>query len=261
VLYDVYTSLQFTDATADTLVFSRFEVVRSGDGGRTWSQPTVVATDTSTLDADPNTGAALRTGGGLPFPALDPRTGELYVAYEGTDFTDGTYNQIQLVRSGDAGRTWSKPVRVSRDTGKPAFTPSIAVTGDGDVGVTYYDLRTLQPGNTTTLPTSTWLTVSARGGQRFGHERQLAPLFDHLNAPDALGLFLGDYQSLTTVDDQFRALFVTTNDNRTDNRTDVRYRQLTAFDSPADRAADGVSPQAAAAARTPAVKALARTRR
>src|SRR4029079_5184665 len=128
-LYDIYTSLQFTDATANTLVYSRFEVVRSADGARTWSAPTVIATDTSTQDVDPNTGAPLRTGAALPSPALDPRTGELYVTYEGTDFTDGTYNQAQLVRSGDGGRTWSKPVLVSRDTGKPAFTPTIAVTG------------------------------------------------------------------------------------------------------------------------------------
>jgi hypothetical protein len=243
-LYNFYTSVQFTDANANRAVFVRFEVVASKDAGRTWSQPTVVATDTSVLDVDPNTGALLRTGGGLPSPAVDPRTGELYVTYEGTDFTDGTYNQIQLVRSADGGRTWSMPVRVSRDTGKPAFTPSIAVTGDGDVGVTYYDLRTLRPGDTTTLPTSTWLTVSPRGGQRFGHERPIAPVFDHLNAPDAGGLFLGDYQSLATVDDQFRALFVTTNDNRTDNRTDVRFGQFRSFDDPRERATATLSPQA-----------------
>jgi hypothetical protein len=175
---------------------------------------------------NPNTGQPLRTGFGLPFPAIDPRTGELYMAYEGSDFTGGAYNQIQLVHSTDRGRTWSAPVRVNGDPNVLAHTPSIAVTNDGDVGVTYYDLRALRPGNTTTLPTSTWLTISPRGGRHFDHERRIAPVFDHNVAPDAGGLFLGDYEGLATFDDRFRALFVTTNAHRPDNRTDVHFGQF-----------------------------------
>jgi hypothetical protein len=186
----------------------------------------VVATDTSVADVDPNTGQLLRTGTGLPFPAIDQKTGQLYVAYEGTDFTGGAYNQIQLVTSTNGGRTWSGPVRVNGDPRVQAHTPSIAVTNDGDVGVTYYDIRTLRPGNTTTLPTSTWLTISPRGGRNFGHERQIAPVFDHLQAPNAGGFFLGDYQGLATFGDSFRALFVTTNNNMPNNRTDVFYGQF-----------------------------------
>ena len=163
-LYNFYESIQYTDATGTAIEFARFEVVRSTDAGATWSAPTIVANDSSVLPVNPNTGQPLRTGFGLPFPAIDPRTGELYMAYEGSDFTGGQYNQIQLVHSTDRGRTWSAPVRVNGDPSVLAFTPSIAVTNDGDVGVTYYDLRKLRPGNTTTLPTSTWLTVSPRGG-------------------------------------------------------------------------------------------------
>jgi hypothetical protein len=225
-LYNFYNSIQYTDASATVATFVRYEMVRSTDGGRSWSRPVVVTNDTSVGDVDPNTDAQLRTGAGLPFPAVDPRTGELYLAYEGTDFTDGTYNQIQLVHSTDGGRSWSAPVRVNGVPTTPAFTPSIAVTEDGDVGVTYYDLRTLQPGNTTTLPTSTWLTVSPRGGQKFDDERRIAPVFDHLQAPNANGLFLGDYQGLATFDDHFRAMFVTTNNNQPGNRTDVHYGEF-----------------------------------
>jgi BNR repeat-like domain len=229
-LYNFYNSIQYTDATATAVTFIRFEMVRSTDAGRTWSRPIVVAQDTSVADVDPNTGDLLRTGTGLPFPAIDPRTGELYVAYEGTDFTGGAYNQIQLVRSLDGGRTWSSPSRVNAVPTTPAFTPSIAVTERGDVGVTYYDLRTLTPDNTTTLPTSTWLTVSPRGGQHFNRERRLAPVFDFLQAPNANGFFLGDYEGLATFDDQFRALFVTTNSGQPNNRNDVFYAQLRASD-------------------------------
>jgi len=257
-LYDFYTSIRYTDATATQAVFVRFEVVRSVNGGRTWSAPTIITNDTSVPDVDPNDPTkALRTGAGLPFPAIDPRTGELYVAYEGTDFTGGTVNQIQLVHSTDRGRTWSAPVRVSKVATTPAFTPSIAVTKDGDVGVTYYDLRTLQPGNTTTLPTSTWLTVSPRGGTRFGgHERPIAPVFDHLLAPVAGGFFLGDYQGLATVDDRFQALFVATNAGMPDNRTDTFSNRLRSFEFDSDRDSASPSPQLAApfAAPRPVVK-------
>jgi len=232
-LYNFYTSIQYTDATASAVVFVRFEVVRSDDGGRTWGRPVVIAPENSVLDVNPNNpDQVLRTGSLLPSAAIDPRTGTLYMAYGGTDFTDGTYNQIQLVRSTNGGRTWSLPVLVSRDLGRPAFTPSIAVTQDGDVGVTYYDLRTLGPGNTTTLPTSTLLTVSPRGGDRFGRERRIAPIFDHALAPNAGGFFVGDYEGLASVDDKFRALFVTTNRNQPDNPTDVFYGQFRSFEFP-----------------------------
>jgi BNR repeat protein len=246
-LYDFYTSIQYTDATASAVVFVRFEVVRSFDAGRTWSTPSVIAQDTSVADVDPNDPTKnLRTGAGLPEPAVDPRTGELYVAYEGSDFTAGAYNQIQLVHSTDRGRTWSAPVRVNGDPTAPAYTPTVAVAANGAVGVTYYDIRTLRPGNTTTLPTSTWLAVSPPGGTRFGHERQIAPVFDFLSAPNAGGFFLGDYQGLTAVDGQFRALFVTANSGQPNNRTDVFYQEAPAFARPSD--ATDTAPSAALAA-------------
>jgi hypothetical protein len=229
-LYNFYNSIQYTDATATAVTFIRFEMVRSTDAGRTWSRPAIVAQDTSVADVAPNTGDLLRTGAGLPFPAIDPRTGELYLAYEGTDFTGGAYNQIQLVHSVDGGRTWSAPSRVNAVPTVPAFTPSIAITERGDVGITYYDVRTLRPGNTTTLPTSTWLTVSPRGGQHFNRERRLAPTFDFLQAPNANGFFLGDYQGLATFDGQFRALFVTTNNGQPNNRNDVFFAQVPSSD-------------------------------
>ena len=255
VLYNFYTSLLFTDPSGNDLVFDRFEMVRSVDGGRTWSRPTVVAQDTGVNDVDPNDPTkVLRTSAGLAFPAIDPGTGELYLAYEGSDFTGGKYNQIQLVHSTDRGRTWSAPVRVNGDPTTPAFTPSIAVDDRGDVGISYYDLRTLRPGNTTTLPTSTWLTVSPRGGTRFGHERPVAPVFDHLLAPFAGGLFLGDYEGLAAFDETFRAFFVTTNAGPPGNPTDVFFRQLRAFDRDADRDSAPASPEltAPAAAASPA---------
>jgi len=219
-LYDFFDLITFTDPSATTVLSADESVVHSDDGGRTWSSPTTVAPDTSTFDADPNNGDVLRTGGGLPSAAVDPRTGELYLAVEGTDFTAGAYDQVQLVHSTDGGRTWSRPVRVNGAPQAEAFTPAVAVNADGVVAVTYYDIRTLQSGNTTSLPTSTWLATSPRGGGQFT-ERQIAAPFDLLAAPFAGGFFLGDYEGLSASGDDFRALFVAANSGRPADPTDV----------------------------------------
>jgi hypothetical protein len=260
-LYVVFTAYQFTDVTSTTVSSIRYEIVRSRDGGRTWSTPSLVVPDTSVADVDPNDPSkVLRTGAGLPEPAIDPRTGTLYVAYEGSDFTGGAYNQVQLVRSDDGGVTWSGPVRVNGDPATPAVTPMVAVNEHGDVGVTYYDFRTLRSGDTTTLPTSTWLTVSARGGTHFARERQLAPVFDMLQAPFAGGYFVGDYEGLAAFDDTFRALFVTTNTGEPNNRTDVYFASVRSFEG-----SRAVAPAAGAAARAataaPSLRPALRSRR
>jgi hypothetical protein len=212
-LYDVFTLITGPTAT--------MSIIRSDDGGRTWTTPATAATDTSIGDVDPNTGAALRTGAGLPSVALDRVTGALYVVYPGTDFTAGKLNQIQLVRSTNGGRTWSAPQRVNGQPQAEAFTPSVTVRDDGTVAVTYYDIRTLQPGNTTTLPTTTWLTTSPRGGTDFGDERQIAPAFDALLAPNAGGFMVGDYEGLANAGDGVRPLFEVTNTGQPAHPTDI----------------------------------------
>lgn len=208
VLYDVYSDITYTDPTGTTVVSQTYKIERSVDGGRTWSLGSTVATDTEAADVDPNTGAPLRTGAGLASAAIDPRTGTLYVAYEGSDFTGGKYNQVQLVHSTDGGRTWSAPVRVNGAPQAAAFTPTVAVDAYGTVAVTYYDLRDLPAGDTTTLPTATWLTTASGPNSAFGGERRLGPVFDLLRAPNAGGFFLGDYQGLAGHGAAVRPLFV-----------------------------------------------------
>jgi hypothetical protein len=210
VVYDVYTDIVYTDATGNTVVSSTYQVERSTDGGRTWSAPSAVATDSSVADVDPNTGAAVRTGAGLASAAIDPNTGTLYVAYEGTDFTNGKYNQAQLVHSTDGGRHWSTPVRVNGAPQAEAFTPIVTVDALGTVAVTYYDLRDLPAGDTTTLPTAAWLTTAGGPNSAFGGERRLGPVFDLMRAPNAGGLFLGDYEGLAGHGAAVQPLFVGT---------------------------------------------------
>ncbi len=87
--------------------------------------------------------------------------------------------------------------------------------------MTYYDFRNLAAGNTTTLPTDYWFTSSTDHGANFGNETHIAGSFDMLNAPNAGGFFVGDYESLASIGTTFEPFFVQTNDENKDNRTDV----------------------------------------
>lgn len=214
-LYDFFDQLTFNDPSTDVLVDGHYAVITSDDGGARWSAPQRIINDTSIQDVDPNApndaSKFLRTGSGLPNVAIDPATGELYLAVEGTLFTAGQTDQVELVHSTDAGKTWSAPVRISHGPQAPSYTPSIAVDLTGTVSLTYYDVRDLQPGDTATLPTSTWLYTFPRDRQQAAVESRIAPDFDWLLAPYAGGHFLGDYEGLAPSGvDGVRAFFSTT---------------------------------------------------
>jgi len=129
----------------------------------------------------------------------------------------GAVDQIALVKSTDGGLTWSAPVRVNADPEVQAFTPSLRVAADGTIGVSYYDLRD----NTTdpaTLLASHWLATSTDGTT--WQERLVSGPFDLSIAPDALGLFLGDYQGLASAGASVLAFFAQTTATLA-NRTDI----------------------------------------
>jgi hypothetical protein len=185
--------------------------IKSTDGGATWSDATVVANQQDVADVDPNTGQLLRTGGGLPSAAIDSATGQLYVVWTDSRFVGGAFNQVVISTSTDGGATWSAPAVVSTSTTRPSFTPTVAVNSAGAVGVTFYDLRELAAGNTTTLPTDYWLKTSPRGGGSFSSETHLAGSFNLLVAPNAGGFFLGDYEGLATAGTTFHPAFIQVN--------------------------------------------------
>ena len=195
-LYDFFNLIKYSDATANTPLSITYSMVKSTDEGATWSKPTPVATDSSVAEVDPNNpNQGLRAGGGLESVAVNPVTGRIWMTYEGSDFSGGKYDQIELVSSDDHGATWSAPTLVSRP-GVPAFTPVVSVDALGTVSLSYYDLRYLQAGNTTTLPTARFLKVLPFGDPRRATERQLTPTFDWLLAHDAGGHMLGDYEGM-----------------------------------------------------------------
>lgn len=192
-------------------------VLRSTDKGATWSGPVRIADLLAIGARDPDTGTAVRDGSILAQIAVDSG-GRLVVVWQDARFSGGVHDGIALARSVDGGLTWSAPTRVNNNGTVQAFTPTVHVRDDGMIGVTYYDFSS-NTADPTTLPTDYWLTRSVDAVTWRDH--RVAGPFDLTTAPDAGGLFLGDYQSLSSVDLTFIPFFVQTNSGNLDNRTDV----------------------------------------
>ena len=196
-LVDIFEDLNGSGAQPAPNQFHE-SVIRSTDHGVTWSKVIDISTDGSVAVRDPDTGAFVRTGAGLPDIAVDPRTRTLYAVWSDGRFSGFTHDDVALSRSRDGGLTWSSPIKVNASpAGVAAFTPSVDVASDGTVGVTYYDFRDNTP-NPSTLPTAAFAVFSHDLGGTFGGERRLTKKsFDLDLAPRAGGLFLGDYVGLS----------------------------------------------------------------
>jgi len=216
-VFDFFTELGPAPGNLNQTV-GRLALVRSTDKGVTWSAPVPIA-DLLSVGTRVRTAptVAVRAGEILGSFGVDPRNGTLYAAWQDARFSGGTHDSIVMAWSEDGGTTWSTPVPVNADLDVPAFAPTLAVLPDGTVGIAYYDFR--QPGTSTFQPTDFWLATSRdRSNWR---ETRLAGNFDMRIAPDASGLFVGDYQGLTGFGSTFIALYVRTNNGDIANRTDV----------------------------------------
>ena len=121
------------------------------------------------------------------------------MAWQDSRFSGGQRDGIAYSQSTDGGLTWSTPVQLNQAPAVQAFVPTVHIRDDGTIGVTYYDLR-----NNTTAPTilaDYWLVQSADGVT--WTETHVAGPIDYATAPDARGLFLGDYMGLTSIGTTF----------------------------------------------------------
>jgi hypothetical protein len=101
----------------------------------------------------------------------------------------------------------------------------VAVNSAGVVGVTYYDLRNLPAGDTTTLPTDSWFTASS---DNFATSLRITPTsFDMLTAPNAGGFFVGDYEALGVNERAFVPFFVQAEPASATPPTDVFTNSIT----------------------------------
>jgi len=192
------------------------KAVRSTDRGATWSPDIRIADMLSVGTRDPYSGLRVRDATLIPQAAAGP-DGTLHVVWQDSRFSAGLRDEIAYSRSTDGGLTWSAPVRVNPAHGAPAFTASVAVRADGTIGVTYYDLRD-DTVDGAPLVTGYFLARSADGVT--WSEKRLDGPFDLSTAPEANGLFLGDYMGLAAAGGQFAALYARTTGDAA-NLTDV----------------------------------------
>src|SRR5437764_128887 len=100
-------------------------VIRSPDHGVTWSNAIDISTARSVAVRDPDTGAFVRSGAGLPDIAVAPN-GTLYAVWSDGRFSGFTHDDVALSSSTDSGLHWSAPIKVNASpAGIAAFTPSV----------------------------------------------------------------------------------------------------------------------------------------
>lgn len=218
---------------------ARLRIVRSTDHGASWNLYSTIGDIYPRGASDPETGQAIRDGSILGAIAVGPDD-TVWVAWQDASLglvcpnppCIGPYDRIALVKSTNGGLDWSSPVRVNPDPNVSAFTPTLRVAADGTVGLSYYDLRDNTSSPATTL-VSHWLATST-DGTTWSEELVSGP-FDINVAPDALGLFVGDYEGLVSDGTSFVPFFGATTASLAD-RTNIYVRPLPAGPSPAKRA-------------------------
>jgi hypothetical protein len=176
---------------------------RSADGGATWSPANLIAEVEEAEVED------IRAGEILPTVAVDPGNGNLYVAWQDGRFTP-EIPQIALSRSTDGGVSWSEPQLVSDGPGDaPNFTPALAVSPEGWVGIAYYSLRN---DRSRRFLVDEYLTVSKNGGQTFAKSVRVSGISWDVRfaALSDDGFFLGDYQGLAAARKTFYPLYIAT---------------------------------------------------
>jgi BNR repeat-like domain len=218
VLLDVVQVANSASNTQDVLA------ARSADLGRTWSRPTLIAHGSYNAAMDPDAGTVFVSATATPTVKVSPR-GVPVVAW--TDIASPHASRVLASRSGDGGRSWSRPVVVSRVTGQ-AIQASVAAAGDGTLGIMWYDDRRDPGGSAAAWDFDVWFAFSHDRGRSW-RRIHLAGPFDMNRSQPLEGVGrrgVGDYQTLAGLPHGFAAIFVQARPQATIGASDVFFARI-----------------------------------
>jgi hypothetical protein len=132
-LYVTWTIFDFTCGGGGSFCDAPIFFSRSSDGGQTWSTAKVISGQNAAICSfgnafDPSQPAHACNNNQFSDPVVGP-DGTLYVFFMNYNTNKVTFNspgglnnQILMVKSTNAGTTWSRPVRVARDSGTEPYS-------------------------------------------------------------------------------------------------------------------------------------------
>jgi hypothetical protein len=187
-----------------------FMLNRSTDGGATWTlngaAGGIIVANADSTQPTPKFGTVNALLGGVLHAAVDPTSGDVYYVYGNRD--SGTGNDRLAIRrvqdNGMGGVTVGAQVFVTGQV--EAALPSVAVAGNGIIGVFYYTFDGLSvPDNIPTF--SAHLSLSDDHAQTFTDQVLLTFLSSATDNSNSRQRVLGDYVQMKAVGDTLFGTF------------------------------------------------------
>ncbi len=211
-------------------------VIRSKDNGITWNKKSTVITDLGLSNCEVYTGGyeydvngnviggigtKLRTGdGNLPIVSINNSNGYIYMVIQTSVLRSDLLPQIGLTYSRDGGYTWSPLTQVNQTpqniSNPTAFTPSVAVSANGYIGIMYFDFRNDDGSDTERTKIDGWLVIykdNFKNEIEFVKEIRISEdsWIAQYGPVTSQGVMTnGDYQGLVSIKDYFYCLFTKT---------------------------------------------------